>query len=761
MNELARIPAARSPAVDGGVAGISGQGRGYEYESWLSFSDLLRILKVKSRLVVTTTLIVVGLASAVVLLMTPLYEASSLVMVDERQNHILSDVSDPSVLSELPSDPSSIDSQVRVLQSDALARKVVDTLGLTKVPEFNGTAHSFFGSLTSVGSSLISLFDWTAPEPSLDGLTPQEKLREKTIDNLERDVDIYALGHSTVIEVDARSKSAARATGIANAIADIYVQDQVKAHLNATREASEWLSKRVTQLAQQAAAADAAVQEYKAQNGLTDTSTGTPMTDQQLGDLTTQLVLAETAASDAQARLARVKSLASSGRSADVTEVVDSPLITQLREQEATLLQQRADLSSRYGPLHPKMRDIDAQLSELDRKISAEVERVVGTVSNSAAVAESHVAALKHNLESLTSKTNSQNQARVKLAELESEATSAHSLYQAYLDRLKQTQQQSSLKTPDVHVVSQASTPLRPSYPKKLIVIGASLPAGLLLGILLALISDRICNGFRSAGELGAALGVPVLATIPEVRSHLSPLRQASVEVVKRPRSRFSEAVRSLELGVVRRFGKTSDDATNKGQVIVVTSALPGEGKTTTVASLARRLALSGHRVVAVDADLRRPRLAAALGLKAPKYRLGDYLSRRCSLDDALCPDRQSALVALTSQHDAEHVDDIASPRMKALIERLREITDFVVIDSPPILAVPDVKLIADLADTVLLTVRWERSARDAVVTAADVFRDFGIGLSGSVLTRVDAKRYQYYAYGYSGAPTLAGYYNG
>lgn len=760
MNELARITVAQSSEVDRRATDISIRSKGSDNEGWLSFSDLLRILKVKGRLITMTTLVVVALVGAVIAMMTPLYEASALVMVDERQNHVLSDVSDPTVLSNLPASPSSIDSQVQVLKSEALAGKVVDRLGLVRVPEFNGSAPGVLADVARLGSALMAMIGG-AQAPPADGLTAEQRLRESTIANVLRAVDIYALGHSTVIELDVRSWSANRAARIANAFADIYVQDQVKEHLKASRSASQWLSNRVSQLAQQAATADASVAEYKAQNNLTDTSTGTPMTDQQLGDLTSQLVLAETDASDAEAKLGRVRALASSGRSADVTEVVDSPLITQLREQEATLLQQRADLSSRYGPLHPKMRDIDAQLSELDRKISEEVDRVVGTVSNAATVAESHVAALKHNLSLLTSKTNGQNQARVKLAELEANATSAHTLYQAYLDRFKQTQQQSSLKTPDVHVVSQAPVPLKPAFPKKLLIIGASIPAGLVIGFLLALVSDSVCNGFRSMGELGAALGIPVFAAIPEVRSHTSRLRQAAAQVVKRPRSRFSEAVRGLELGVARRLAKAADGSNAVGRVIVVTSALPGEGKTTTVASLARRLALSGHRVVAVDADLRRPRLATALGLKSPKFQLSDYLSQRCTLDDALCPDRQSGLVALTSVHNAEHVDDITSPRMKALIERLKEITDFVIIDTPPVLAVPDVRLIADLADTVLLSVRWERTARDAVVTAADVLRDFGVDLSGSILTRVDAKRYQYYAYGYSGAPTLAGYYSG
>ncbi len=254
MNELARISATPSSMVNGGAAGISESAKRYADEGWLSFSDLLRILKVKSRLVTLTTLAVVILAGTAVSVMTPLYEGTALVMVDERQNHVLSDVSDPSVLSDLPASPSSIDSQVQVLNSEALAGKVVDRLGLVRDSEYNGTETSLLGDLAGIGSGLVAMFSGGADERSLDGLTPEERLREKTIEALQRKVDISALGHSTVIEVDVRARSAGKAARIANAFVDIYVHDQVKEHLKATHDASLWLSNRVTELAQQAAA---------------------------------------------------------------------------------------------------------------------------------------------------------------------------------------------------------------------------------------------------------------------------------------------------------------------------------------------------------------------------------------------------------------------------------------------------------------------------------------------------------------------------
>lgn len=723
-------------------------------ERWIGFSDILRILRVRRRAILAAAGAVVALAALAVFLITPLYIGTALVMVDEQQSHV---VDDPSVLSGVPSGPSSIASQVQILKSRALAAQVVDKLKLADDPEFGGKGTGLAGAFLDAASGLAAALGTgdTDADSKAAGLNPRQRLREKTIDKFQKQLDIYSLGHSTVIEADFRSSSAAKAARIANALADTYVRNQIDAKANAAQGASKWLSDRVDRLASQASAADAAVQQYKVDNGLMDTSTGTSMSDQQLGDLTSQLILAEGNRAEAEARLARVRQLVKSGESANVTEVVDSALITQLREQEATLLQQKADLASRYGSLHPKMQVVDAQLRELKRKIGEEVDRVAGTVSNNVSVAAAHVGALKREMSTLTAKTNIQNQARVKLGELQAKATSAHALYQAYLDRLKQTQQQQSLKIPDVHVASPASVPLKPVYPKTLTIMAASVPVGLILGFLIALMSDRLCNGFRSPAEVEAALGLPVLANVPELGSHGRALKNVAIEIVKKPQSRFSEAIRGLELGLSCRGNETDG-----GKAILVTSALPGEGKTTTAVSLARRLATAGYRVVIVDADLRRPKVSVALGLRKFSHGLTDYLEKRCSLDEALSPDPHSPLVALAASHTANASDMIAAPEMGALIGRLREISDFVVIDTPPVLAVHDAKLLASQADGALFVVRWEKTPREAVTSAVKSLREFGASLFGAALVRTNVKQYQYYTYGYNGIPALSGYYD-
>jgi succinoglycan biosynthesis transport protein ExoP len=717
-------------------------------EQWITFSDLLRILRINWPKILLAAVVAAMIAAVVVMFMTPTYVGTALVMVDEQQNRVFKD--DASVLSDLPSDPSSVESQVTVIQSHSLVAEVVDRLKLWDDPDFNGAGKPSSPLVRHFRQALGLLTGNKAAHPDVRPLTLR---RDLAIKSVSAGLGAQIVGRSTVIEVDFRSSSPDQAARIANAVADTYVDSIANAKSSASEKASKWLADQVTQLSRQAAAADAAVQVYKAQNGLIDTSSGTALTDQQLGDLTTQLIAAQGTEAEARAKLSRVKELVASGNSADVTEVVDSPLIGQLREQESTLLQQKADFSSRYGDRNPKMISLQTQLQVLSQKIKDEANRIVGTVANSVAVASAHVQALRSEMGHVTASANTQNQARVKLGELLANSNSAHAVYQTYLDRLKQTQQQASLKIADVHVASSASVPDAPVSPKGKLIIGGAALAGLVLGFLYALLADRLCAGFCSAQELERTLGLPVLATMPELGAGRG-IRELALESIARPYSEFSEGIRALELALSR---QRSDET--GGKVAIVVSALPSEGKTTTAVNIARRFAADGKRVIIVDGDLRRPNVAIAMGIERPKYDLADYLARRCLLDDAITADPQSSLVALSLSRGSRLQIGTGMPELVTLVQRLREIADFVIIDAPPVLAVQDAKLFAELSDGALLAVRWGKTPKEAVSRAVKSLRDFGVPMIGAVLTRAHAKYHRFYSYGYAGLPALGNYY--
>lgn len=739
---------------------------GPEAEGFITFRDLLRVLRVNWRPILLLAVAVAVLTMAVASFIPPVYVGQALLIVDPQRNRVFnSEKTDASVLASL-SDPAAIESQVQMLRSHALASEVVDKLRLADDPEFNGaksdpvttilaSARNLVQSLGLEGRKIQSGNPAIGKDKSLSGLQMHEAVVNKFMSGL----DVHAVGLSTVIEVNFRSNSAAKASDIANAVASTYIDGLSLAKSGASEEASKWLADKVAQLARRASAADAAVQEYKADHGLVDTSNGTAITDQQLGALTAQLVQAEGDQAQANAKLARVQQLVRSGHGADSTEVVASPLIGQLREQESTLLEQKADLSSRYGPMHPAMQNIDAKLRELQDKINVEVRRIVGTSQNDVNVAAARAGAIRSNMAQATSHTAAQNRDRVKLAELQANATSERAIYQSYLDRLKQAQQQISLRIADVRLASPASIPLAPISPKKFLITAVSTLASLVLGFLTALIADRMCAGFRSKREVEVTLGLPVLATVPELQIWRRTLKEVVLQGLRHPHSSFSEAIRGLEIGVSFHLRKRPKVQSSSGRVILVTSALPGEGKTSTTVSLARRLAASGHRVVVIDADLRRPAITTALGLKNFRHSLSDHLSLRCSLEEALVGDPHSSLMALPAACSEDATELVGSAAMAEMVEKLRAIADFVVIDSPPVLAVHDAKLLARIADGTVFVVRWKKTQREAVAQALDMLREFRARLVGAVLARADAKEHHYYSYGHSGLPALAQYY--
>ena len=736
-----------------------------EAEELITFRDLLRVLRVNWRPILLLAFAAMVVAIVVTAFITPVYVGNALLIVDPQRSQVLNDRNNPAVLSSMPSDPATIESQVQMLESHALASQVVDRLGLTNDPEFGGVkpepAKSAAGSVRNFFHSLGLQLGEPA-RPAVQG--PQDSTakllsREAVISMFKSHLDVHQVGLSTVIEVVFRSNSPIKAADIANAVANSYIENLTSAKSNASEGASKRLADRVTQLARRASAADAAVQQFKAEHGLVDTSNGTAITDQQLGALTAQLVQAQGDEAQARAKLSRVQQLVRGGRGADSTDVVSSPLITQLRQQESSLIQQKADLSSRYGPMHPSIININSQLHDLRQKIDEEINRIVGTATNDVNVASARVGAIRGNMSSATSNTASQNRERVKLVELQANAASDRAIYQSYLDRLKQTEQQTGLETPDVRLASPAAVPLAPIAPKKMMIIGVSTLASLVLGFLIALIADRMCNGFRSKREVEATLGVPVLATIPELQMWHRSLKEVILKGLRHPHSSFSEAIRGLEIGVSFHAEGKPNARPETGRVVLVTSALPGEGKTTTTVSLARRLAASGHKVVIIDADLRRPSVATALGLNHVRHSLSDYLTLRCSLEEALVPDPRSSAMVLTATCAPDATELVSSTAMASLVERLRQIADFVVIDSPPVLAVHDAKLLAQITDGTVFVIRWKKTPREAVAQALDMLREFRTKVIGAALSRADTKQQQYYSFGYTGVPALSEYY--
>lgn len=699
---------------------------------------LLRILRVRRQVILGTAAVVVALAIITLFQLTPLYSATSVVMLDQRKNN-LEDLS--SVMSGLPTDPAGIQNQVQILTSRTLAARVIDKLNLKDDPYFRTASKSWTSYL-----SFINPFNWLRPrDPQKDAAKAAEVEKNRRIDHFLKYLNISPIGLSTAIRITYQSPDAEQAAAIDNAVADAYVEDQLNAKFEATQKATKWLADRIQELSKQSQAADEAVQQYRAANGLTETQGGGSVVDQQMSAISGQLVIAKSQLAEKQASYSHIAALARAGHAADISEAVASPLIATLRAQEADLNRQEADMSSKYGPRNPKILELQSQKANLEAKINDEVQRVVRSVANDVSIAAAHVRSLESSLGRTESESGEQNQLKVKLTALQSAAGAAKSMYEAFLSKLNQTRDQEGIQTPDARIISRAVIPTAPSYPNKTLVLGVAIPCGFLLGLMLAALMERLDSGFRTTYQIESLLGLPVLATVPEVMSSDRDKNpNAAARVIEKPMSSFSEAVRGLQLGLAL----SNVDATPK--VIVVTSSVPGEGKTTLAVSLARLAARSGQKVVIVDADLRRPAVAEAMGIKDPQLGVVEAVTGSASLDQCLMKDTLSdALVLPCAQKPASPSDLLASQAMRHLLSNLSKAFDFVIIDSAPVLPVNDTKILSQLADTVLFVIRWEKTPREAVSNALKSLSDIHAPLAGISLTRADMARFQYYSYGY------------
>jgi capsular exopolysaccharide synthesis family protein len=748
----------------------------------LGLTDVLRVMRTRKWTIMVTAVVVVAAVALMVSSMTPLYRATSYVMIDPKQSNV---TNTNAVVGDLSTDSASIENQVQVLRSRSLAGTVVDKLTLMgavdlinppppegstlgeKLDPANLLGPDWFGaewfkaenwawlSWDSLKANALALLRTEEAPPAEAPPPGSPDLRNMYIDILLGNLTVTAQGRSTAIALTYQSEVPENAALIANAFANAYVENQVSVKSAVTQNASEWLADRLKELSAQTQASERTVELYKAEKNLTDTSApggapGTTILQQQLSALNLQLINAQSDLAQQEAKYNQMVSLRESGRSADVSQVVASPLISQLRQQEVELTRQEAELSTKYGPLHPRIVDLQSQKENLDGKIDEEVRRVIETVQSDVNVARARVRSLQTSLADLTNRSQGENLSRVKLSELSSAAASNRAVFEAFLSRFKEIEGSDAIQAPDARVISQATLPKSPSFPNKTMFLGAAVPGGLVLGLLLAMLSESLGKGFRTQEQVERILSLPVLAALPEVSGSSRTRRRAADRVINKPMSSFAEAVRGLQLGLVLN-GKPP-------KVVVVTSSVPSEGKTTVAMSLARLAARSLPRVVLLDADLRQPSVVKAMNIAHPKFGLTEALTGT-PVEECLFKDPISDVLVLPARRLSNPSDVLASARLAGVIERLSASSDLLVIDSPPLLATNDARILAQFADAVLFVVRWERTSREAAQHALRSLTDAMAPVAGVVFSRADWEQFHYYNYGDRESRELAKYY--
>jgi capsular exopolysaccharide synthesis family protein len=696
-------------------------------ESDLSLEQILRAIARRRGVVIGVIASLLLLAFAWTLIVTPRYAAEALVLIEPKDSPAALDA----LARGLSADQEAVQSEAYVLSSRALAERVIRRLKLDNEPEFNR-----------------NLADATMP--------PAQRL-SAVIDKFLDRLDVEPREVSRVISVTFSAADPQHAAEIVNTLTDEYLLSGIEAKFENTRRASDWLNGRVAELQGEVRAAESRVEDLRRKFGLVASNSGT-LSGQELSELNTQLVMARTARAEAQARLTQIQQLRRSrAEVATASEVLGSPLIQRLREQEAELQRQVAELATEYGERHPKMVQLRAQAADLQAKIDAEVDKIAAGLQNDVNIARARENAIESSLAASQNRVQIGNENEIALRAAEREAEAARTLLTTLLARQKEALSREDIESQraDARVIAAAGPPVEPSFPNRPVVLGLVFIASCFLGLLAVLVLELLDGGFRSGEQIEQMTGVASLGFIPRVAPE--PGDSLCAFLRSRPKSAFGEALRTLHWSI----SLTAPD--NPPRTVLITSAGPGEGKTTVAIGMAMVQSQAGQRVVLVDADTRRSRVQELTGV-AGEPGLLDLLSGRASLDEVLRTPAGTNLCVITAGTEMPNPPGLlASRRMDGLLADLAERFDLVVIDSPPVMAAADARILAQKCAATAIVVRWATTRRQAVRLAIHQLQADGAKVAGAALTIVDARKHARYSYGDSGAYTgeLEKYYSG
>jgi len=710
---------------------------------------LLATFRRRLKLFLALALLVFVVVLVVTLQATPLYTATASVMIDNRTEQV---VDSQAVLSGLPADAAMVDTEVEILRSRQLAERVVDALNLDEDPEFNSALRSP-GLIDQAKASVLGLFRAASSSAATEPTSLEiQKRRESIVDTVRDRLEIRRIGLTYVMGVSFTSPDPEKAARIANAFAENYLLEQLQAKFEATRQANQWLNTRLDDLRGEVIQAEAAVEQYRNANNLLSAS-GATLTEQEISTYNQQLATVRATQAEDEARLNTARRQMAGGSTGDdVGEALGSIVVQQLRSRRAEVSGRVADLSSRYGPRHPDMLRAERELADIDAQIQAEIGRIVSNLEARVQVSRERTRSMQGSLSGARGTLAANNSAGVRLNELQRNAEASRTLYQGLLDRFKQTTSQEGLEESDARVVSRAIIPGGASSP--------DVPLNLALGLVFALgagfagvvLAEMLDAGMTTGEDVETKLGLPHIGSVPLVDSIAAAGERGQPPadyLLAKPLSAFAEAIRALRTSI--QFSRVGQAV----RVITVTSTLPGEGKTTTSVCLARSAAQAGQRVVIVDCDLRRRAVNRLFGIE-PQIGLLEVLGGSATLEAALYLDPASGAYVLPLTHTSFTPRDVFnSQAMDQLLQTLKTNFDLVILDTAPVLAVADTRILAAKADTVVFLTRWRATPQKAISNSLKLLDKAGAHVAGVALVQVDMRSQARYGYG------DAGYYYG
>ena len=700
--------------------------------------DLLSIaaaLLRRWKLIVACPLVVLVLTWAVLKLVPPLYKSTAEILVFDPQQQL-----DYSVQKQVSPfvdavDNVAMDTEVAVIKSNALALRVAKELRLDGDPEFQ--PHSRLAFLDRIG--------WFGGKQRIPG-NPEEQRAQRLdwgADALLGQLTAERVIFTYIISVSVSSEDPVKAQRLAAAVANDYLASQREARLEALERVTDWLGGRMRDLQSRVLETGVVIEKLRSEHGIADDGLG-KVADQQISDLNAQLMTVRGEVAAQRARLDQARRvIETNGDVQQIPELMASSVITQLRQQQEVLSWRLSQLRSRLGDNHAEVIAARAQLAGVDKQIAEEAGHIIDGIQNSYDINLAREHSLEEGLQKLTG-GKSDSPVYRKLHELQRLADADQKLYDNYYSQYTEISQRRTLQDVSARIINPATVPDAPYSPRRMLFYTLAVVFGFGGGLVMAFVIEYLQSGIRTGEQVEQSLGYRVVGMIPLVQQKSDRFGRDRLlqAVVDAPLSQLSEAVRAMRIGL---------EVSNRNgvpKVILLTSSLPAEGKSTAAMLLAASSATSGRKTVLIDCDLRQQTISRLFDKNAPG--LSELLRGDAEPAEVIRNDKASGTDVISAGSLVRHPADLLmSRRMHELIARLREEYDYVVLDASPLLPVVDALALATMVDKILIVVEWSRTPQASVIEAFKVLRPEAGRIAGVVLNKVDLR--QVYGYGYRG----------